>query len=198
MGSPNQSGSFDCTNDQDVDFLGTCSTSGTGSSLFQDGLPFPFLEQGVITPYLSSSTSTKSTGSHQISYTPCDGSVLSFSPRASAPPEAGYALFSASSPNDPILKHFAQCMPSGSPQGSSTRQIADSESTSSSAEGTRPEETDSQSTELDFDRRLTVGTPATSNAGEDADILGVDQDHHSHTTWVADRNRLLFGLDLPG
>jgi hypothetical protein len=98
--------------------------------------------------------------------------------------------------NDPILVRFAQQAASGAPRASTTRQIAHSGSSSSSAEGTGPEETDSGRTELDSEPA--VGTPATSDASEDADLLGLDQGPYGHLTGAANRDLSLAGLDLPG
>jgi hypothetical protein len=199
MVSPNRDGVFDDSSEQGATFNGTPSASGTGSTLFQDIDSFPdhFPGQGGAAAALhSASTSTKSTGSHRISYTPRDGSVLSLPPRASAPREPGNTLSLASGPNDPILEHFAEQAASGAPRASTIRQIAHSDSSSSSAEGTGLEETDSGRTELDSEPA--VGTPATSDASEDADILGLAEGPYGHLTGAANRDLSLAGLDLPG
>lgn len=198
MAGLNKDGAFDGSSEQDVAFHGTPSVSGTGSTLFQDNLPYARLGQGAAAAIHSSSTSTKSTGS---SYMPCDGSVWSLPPRDSAPQEPGNTLSSASGLNDTILERFAQRVPSAAARALPIRQIAHSGSTSPSTEGSGAEETDLSSTKLDLDLRLVVGTPATSDtsdASEGAGILGLDQGHHGHQTGVANRDLSLVGLDLPG
>jgi hypothetical protein len=200
MASPNRDEVFDDSSEQGATFNGTSSASGTGSTLFQviDSLPDPFAGQGGAAALHSASTSTKSTGSYRISYTPWGGSVSSLPPHASAPREPGNTLSLASDLNDPILVRFAQQAASGAPRASTIRQIAHSDSSSSSAEETGPEETDSGRTELDFELRWAVGTPATSDASEDADILGLAQGPYGHLTGAANRDLSLTGLDLPG
>jgi len=201
MASPNRDEGFDESSEQGAAFNGTSSAGGTGSTLFQniDSLPDPSAGQdGTAAALDSASTSTKSTGSYRISYTPCGGSVSSLLPRASAPQKPGSTLSLASDLNDPILVCFAQQAASGAPRASPIRQIAHSDSSSSSAEGTGPEEADSGQTELDFEPRRAVGTPATSDASEDADNLGFAQGPYAHLTGVANRDFSLAGLDLPG
>jgi hypothetical protein len=201
MAPPNRDEVYDDSSEQGATFNGTSSASGTGSTLFQniDSLPDPSAGQGGAAVALySASTSTKSTGSYRISYTPCGGSVSSLPPHASAPREPGNTLSLASDLNDPILVRFAQQAASGAPRASIIRQMAHSDSSSSSAERTGPEEADSGRTELDFEPRRAVGTPATSDASEDADNLGPAQGPFAHLTGVASRDLTLAGLGLPG
>jgi len=177
---------FDDSSEQGITLNGTSSASGTASTLIQDvdSLPDGFPGPGAAATINSSSTSTKSTGSHRISYTPCDGSVSSLLPRSSAPWEL----------NDPILDHFAQRASSGTPRASPARRIARSDSSSSSAEETGQEETDAGRTELDSE----LATPATSDSSEDTDNLGPAQGPYGHPTGAAHRDFSLAGLGLPG
>ncbi|KAH8757064.1 hypothetical protein BGZ57DRAFT_996917 [Hyaloscypha finlandica] len=90
MASPNRDEVFEDSSEQGATFNGTSSASGTGSTLFQNivSLPDPSAGQdGAAAALDSASTSTKSTGSYRISYTPCGGSVSSLPPHASAPQE---------------------------------------------------------------------------------------------------------------
>ena len=188
----------DDLSEHDVTSHGTSSASGTGSTTFQDDSPYASPGPGTTAAVNSASTSSKSTGSHQISYTPCDGSVCSLLPRSSASREPGDNLSSVSGLDDPILQHFAQCVPSPPPRASPIRQIGHSDSSSSSAEGAGPEEIDSHSTELGFNLRSVQGTPDTSHAGEDGDIFGLYHGHHRLPIGAANRDLSLVGLDLPG
>lgn len=143
----------------------------------------------------TSSTSTKSTCSEGISYTPCDGSICSLPPRVSASWEPGDAASSTSGLNDPILEHFASRRLSAAPTASPIRQITPPGSPSSSVEGTGSDETGSRTTSLNLEQDWALGTPATSDASDDAGTdFGHDQDHEAG---AADRESSLFGLELP-
>ncbi|KAF4625216.1 hypothetical protein G7Y89_g12953 [Cudoniella acicularis] len=101
----------------------------------------------------------------------------------------------ASDLNDPILEHFASCMPSTAPTASPIGQIAHPGSHSPSVEGTESDETSSHSTVLELG--WVLGSSATSEASQDAAIFGLDQDHDDHAAGIANSDSILIGLELP-
>lgn len=102
----------------------------------------------------------------------------------------------ASDLNDPILEHFASRMLSTALTASPIRHIARPGSRSPSVEGTESDETGSHSTELELG--WVLGSPATSEASQDAAIFGLDQDHDDYAGGIANSDSILAGLELPG
>jgi hypothetical protein len=211
---------FDDWSDQGGSFFGTSSASfmsfshssshqpggqdsSMRSNLFSANPPF---RTPQYSSHASSIASTKSTGSKHKSYTTCDEWVWGFSPRFPASWEPGPPLSSASSLNDPILRSFASHTPSGSsasPANSAIGQTAGlntpSSSSSSSTETTESDEIDSDEEEPNLgegDEEL--GTPATSDASGEADIIFVlDQVYGDHVAGIPSSESLI-GLQLPG
>lgn len=144
------------------------------------------------------STSTRSTSGEGISYTPCDGSVCSLLPHASALREPRDTVTSESGLTDPILQHFALRRLSGTPATLHTRQITLPRSPSSSADGTGLDEAGSGTTESNLERDCAPGTPATSDSSEDGGTdPGLDRDNEDPASGWADRDSSLLGLELP-
>jgi hypothetical protein len=146
----------------------------------------------------TSSTSTKSTSSEGISYTPRDGSTCSLPPRVSASLEPGETVSSTSDLNDPILEHFASQRLPAAPAALPIGQVTPAGSPSSSIDGTGSDETGSGTTELNLEQDWALGTPATSDANEDAGTdFGLDQDDDDLATGRVNRDSLLIGLEVP-
>lgn len=209
--------SFDGWSEQVDSIQGTSSASNISSSDFSQsdhsyqlgggttGRGTPSFD-AVLTSYasrpvthVSRTPSTNSTGSEQLSYAASAGSVLGITPRFSAPRESrDHASSASSSPYDPILGHFALHTPLASSAAPPSQQPSRPNSLSSD-ETTESDETGFHSAESNPERaKGAVGTPATSDASQEAEILfAVDQDHEDQVLAIPN-NLALVGLELQG